>query len=123
MATPAEAGFAPDLEDRFEIARHAGILPNLHGVVAARDGRIFFERYLAGPDAARAAVGRDPLRAGHAARHALGHQEHRRGQVAAATASISIKNSSPNNVDTSTRVIAGAAGGVVVAKNRSLAFR
>ncbi len=52
--TPPRAGFAPDLEERFEIARQAGTLPNLHGVVAVRDGRIFFERYLAGTDAARA---------------------------------------------------------------------
>ena len=54
VAGPAEVGFAPDLEEHFEIARQAGSLPNLHGVVAARSGRIFFERYLAGPDAARA---------------------------------------------------------------------
>lgn len=53
MATPVEAGFAPDLEENFGIARQAGTLPNLHGVVAARGGRIFFERYLAGPDAGR----------------------------------------------------------------------
>jgi CubicO group peptidase (beta-lactamase class C family) len=53
IATPAEAGFASDLEEHFEIARQAGALPNLHGVVAARGGRIFFERYLAGPDTAR----------------------------------------------------------------------
>ena len=54
VATLPEAGFAPDLEERFEIARRAGVLPNLHGVVAARNGRIFFERYLAGLDAALA---------------------------------------------------------------------
>jgi len=53
LATPAEAGFAPDLAECFEIARQAGTLPNLHAVVAARGGRIFFERYLAGPDAGR----------------------------------------------------------------------
>jgi CubicO group peptidase (beta-lactamase class C family) len=52
-ATPAEAGFAADLDERFEMARHAGVLPNVHGVVAARGGKIFFERYLAGPDQAR----------------------------------------------------------------------
>ena len=56
VTTPAEAGFSPDLDSDFEIARQAGTLPNLHGVVAARGGRIFFERYLAGPD-----VGRSPL--------------------------------------------------------------
>jgi CubicO group peptidase (beta-lactamase class C family) len=49
--TPAEAGFAPDLDAAFDLAREAGVLPNLHGVVAARGGRIFFERYLPGPDA------------------------------------------------------------------------
>jgi hypothetical protein len=30
MTTPAEAGFAPDLEENFEIARQAGTLPNPH---------------------------------------------------------------------------------------------
>ena len=55
--TPSEAGFAPDLDENFEVARQAGILPNLHGVVAARGGRIFFERYLAGPDAGRRPLG------------------------------------------------------------------
>jgi CubicO group peptidase (beta-lactamase class C family) len=53
-ATPEEAGFRADLTDTLDIARDAGVLPNLHGVVAARGGRIFFERYFAGPDAARA---------------------------------------------------------------------
>ncbi len=53
VTTPAEAGFAPDLARRFDIAREAGILPNLHAVVAARSGRIFFERYFAGTDSAR----------------------------------------------------------------------
>ena len=52
-ATAADSGFAADLDERFEIARQAGLLPNLHGVVAARGGRIFFERYLAGTDAMR----------------------------------------------------------------------
>ena len=54
LASPAEAGFAPDLAERFDIAREAGTLPNVHGVVAVHAGRIFFERYLAGPDQARA---------------------------------------------------------------------
>ena len=53
-ATPEEAGFQADLNDRLDMAREAGVLHNLHGVVAARGGRIFFERYFAGPDAARA---------------------------------------------------------------------
>jgi CubicO group peptidase (beta-lactamase class C family) len=52
--TAHEAGFAPDLKQRFDIARRAGVLPNLHGVVAMRGGRPFFERYLPGTDAARA---------------------------------------------------------------------
>ena len=52
--TPDQAGFAADLAQRFDIARDAGCLPNIHGVAAVRGGRLFFERYLAGPDAARA---------------------------------------------------------------------
>src|SRR6185437_10411023 len=51
--SPEQAGFAADLDERFEIARQAGVLANLHGVVAARGGRIFFERSLAGTDNAR----------------------------------------------------------------------
>jgi len=54
VVTPTEAGFAPDLDERFEIVRQAGLLPNLHTVIAVRGGRIFLERYLAGSDAARA---------------------------------------------------------------------
>jgi CubicO group peptidase (beta-lactamase class C family) len=57
MTTPAEVGFAPDLGESFEIARQAGTLLNLHGVVAARGGQIFFEHYLAGPDAGRSPLG------------------------------------------------------------------
>jgi CubicO group peptidase (beta-lactamase class C family) len=51
--SPAEAGFAPDLEARFEAARAAGQLRNLHGVVVLRQGAIAFERYFAGVDEAR----------------------------------------------------------------------
>ena len=51
---PAKVDFAPDLDDRFEIAHQAGVLPNLHGGLAARGGQIFLERYLSGPDTARA---------------------------------------------------------------------
>lgn len=51
---PTEAGFASDLEERLEIARQTGILPNLHSVVAVRSGQIFLERYFAGSDAALA---------------------------------------------------------------------
>jgi hypothetical protein len=36
ITTPAEAGFASDLDENFEIARQAATLPNLHGVLAAR---------------------------------------------------------------------------------------
>ena len=49
MASAEAAGFAADLDDRFDVARQAGLLPNVHGVVAARGGRIFFERYLPAP--------------------------------------------------------------------------
>jgi CubicO group peptidase (beta-lactamase class C family) len=52
-ASPAETGFAPDLEARFEAVRAAGQLRNLHGVVVLRQGAIVFERYLAGVDEAR----------------------------------------------------------------------
>ena len=41
------------LNEAFETARQAGVLPNIHGVVVARAGAIAFERYLAGTDAAR----------------------------------------------------------------------
>jgi hypothetical protein len=54
VVTAQEAGFAADLDRRFEIARQAGVLPNLHGVVAMRGGRLFFEHYRPGTDAARA---------------------------------------------------------------------
>jgi CubicO group peptidase (beta-lactamase class C family) len=48
------AGFADDLDERFDTARAAGVLPNVHGVVAVRAGKIFFERYMPGTDAALA---------------------------------------------------------------------
>ena len=41
------------LSEAFEAARQAGVLPNIHGVVVAQAGKIAFERYLAGTDAAR----------------------------------------------------------------------
>jgi CubicO group peptidase (beta-lactamase class C family) len=47
---PADAGFAADLDKRFDALRAAGKLANLHGVVALHGGRIFFERYLTGID-------------------------------------------------------------------------
>lgn len=53
-ATPSEAGFCiRPLWEGFEVARQAGVLPNLQGVVAAHNRHIFFERYLSGSDAAR----------------------------------------------------------------------
>jgi CubicO group peptidase (beta-lactamase class C family) len=45
--------FAADPHECLDLARAAGTLPNLHGVVAMQGGRIVFERYLAGPDSAR----------------------------------------------------------------------
>ncbi len=53
-AAPEETGIAPDLSERFAAAREAGLLPNVHGVVAMRGGRIVLEQYLAGFDARRA---------------------------------------------------------------------
>lgn len=52
-ATPHDAGFTDDLDERFELARQAGCLPNVHGVLAARGGRVFCERYWPGLDSAR----------------------------------------------------------------------
>jgi CubicO group peptidase (beta-lactamase class C family) len=50
---PHEAEFADDLDERFDLARQAGCLPNVHGVIAARGGRIVCERYWPGLDEAR----------------------------------------------------------------------
>ena len=50
----AQAGSAADLEERLEIARQAGLLPNLHAVVVLRGGRLVVERYWTGYDARRA---------------------------------------------------------------------
>jgi CubicO group peptidase (beta-lactamase class C family) len=49
-ATPEEAGFAPDLGARIDEAVRGGRVPNLHGVVVVRDGRLVVERYYDGPD-------------------------------------------------------------------------
>ncbi|WP_123693967.1 serine hydrolase domain-containing protein [Allostella humosa] len=49
--SPAAAGFQPDLDQRLAAAQAAGRLDGLHGIVALRGGRIFFERYFRGPDA------------------------------------------------------------------------
>jgi CubicO group peptidase (beta-lactamase class C family) len=43
-----------DLDARFDLARAAGVLPNVHGVMVLRYAEVIFERYLAGTDAARA---------------------------------------------------------------------
>lgn len=47
---PAEAGFAPDLPARLDAAIAAGKLPNLHGVIVARGGKLVLERYMSGAD-------------------------------------------------------------------------
>ncbi|CAO3382879.1 serine hydrolase domain-containing protein [Azospirillum argentinense] len=52
-SAPQEAGFAEDLDERFDVAREAGCLPNVHGVIAARGGHIVCERYWPGIDEAR----------------------------------------------------------------------
>ncbi len=52
--TAAQAGFAADLADRLETIREAGLLGNVHGVVAVRGGQVFLERYFAGVDSLRA---------------------------------------------------------------------
>jgi len=49
--------FAADLQRRFDDARGAGVLTNLHGVVVARGEDILFETYLAGTDS----IGPRPL--------------------------------------------------------------
>ncbi|UEM22747.1 beta-lactamase family protein [Skermanella mucosa] len=48
-----DLGFAEDLDERIDLARQAGCLPNVHGIVAARGGRIVCERYWPGLDDAR----------------------------------------------------------------------
>jgi CubicO group peptidase (beta-lactamase class C family) len=52
LVNPADVGFSPGLEDSFTKHLAAGRLANVHGVVALRRGRIVFERYMAGTDAA-----------------------------------------------------------------------
>lgn len=49
---PEDAGFVPDLATRLDAMHAGGQLPNLHGVVAERGGRIFLERYFSGRDEA-----------------------------------------------------------------------
>jgi CubicO group peptidase (beta-lactamase class C family) len=49
-ATPGEAGFAPDLAERLDAALADPANAGLHAVVLVRDGRLVYERYLAGDD-------------------------------------------------------------------------
>jgi CubicO group peptidase (beta-lactamase class C family) len=49
-ATPAEAGFAPDLAERLDAALADPTNAGLHAVVLVRDGRLVYERYLTGDD-------------------------------------------------------------------------
>ncbi|WP_374624965.1 serine hydrolase domain-containing protein [Devosia sp.] len=50
--TPAEAGFAADLERRFEAGIEAGLLRDFHAVAMSRNGKLVFERYFEGRDEA-----------------------------------------------------------------------
>lgn len=49
-ATPAEAGFAPDLAARIDAALAEEASAGIHAVVLIRGGRLVYERYLAGDD-------------------------------------------------------------------------
>src|SRR4051812_20787230 len=66
-ATPAEAGFVPDLEARLDKLITSGRAWELHGVVVTRRGKLVLERYDAGEDEAwgnalgRVAFGPDTL--------------------------------------------------------------
>jgi CubicO group peptidase (beta-lactamase class C family) len=51
--TAEDAGFAPDLETRFERAIAEKRVWNLHGVVVLRNDRLVLERYFEGEDQAR----------------------------------------------------------------------
>ncbi len=48
-----EAGFSPDFGDELDAAFHRGELPNLHGVLVVRHGKLALERYYDGPDERR----------------------------------------------------------------------
>jgi CubicO group peptidase (beta-lactamase class C family) len=67
---PEEAGFAADLDARLDLAREAGLLPNVHAVVATRGGRIFCERYWPGFDSIRGTP-TGPVRPGPGSLHDL----------------------------------------------------
>jgi len=47
---PADMGFAADLPARLDAAIAAGKLPNLHGIIVARGGKLVLERYIPGVD-------------------------------------------------------------------------
>ena len=49
-ATPAEAGFAADLNARFDAAFAGGAYDGVHAVVLVRGGKLVLERYLTGDD-------------------------------------------------------------------------
>jgi CubicO group peptidase (beta-lactamase class C family) len=63
---PADAGFAPDLEARFDKAVADKRAWNLHGLVVMRNDRLVLERYFEGEDQARGigAIGRVSFNAG-----------------------------------------------------------
>ncbi|WP_342360069.1 serine hydrolase [Terrarubrum flagellatum] len=47
---PTDAGFSPDLSARLDAAAAEGRLPNMHGVLIARSGKIALESYFEGAD-------------------------------------------------------------------------
>jgi CubicO group peptidase (beta-lactamase class C family) len=49
---PEEAGFVPDLAERLDWGVRAGLLRDLHAVVAVRQGKVVLERYWTGEDEA-----------------------------------------------------------------------
>jgi CubicO group peptidase (beta-lactamase class C family) len=61
--TPAAAGFVPEFAARLDQFVQSGRVPNLHGVIVARRGRIALERYYEGDDVVRSPDGRaEPAR-------------------------------------------------------------
>ena len=55
--SPADAGFAPDLEARLDKLVADKRAWNLHGIVVVRDGRLVLERYFEAEDNARGRAG------------------------------------------------------------------
>jgi hypothetical protein len=49
-ATPAVAGFAPDLDRKLAAGIESGLLRGLHAVLVSRAGQLVLERYDDGPD-------------------------------------------------------------------------